>query len=225
MVTLKDARIVADSIVEAMHPVSVVLFGSVARYGAGEDLDLLVITDDKSKREGSPDILLHKCLKRFVRRFAIDRFILSVSLLKKYYYQGSPFLRMIYKEGKGLYMKGAEQEWIKQAGEELDTAEYLLKGGYFKGACYHSQQSAEKSIKSKLFKKGWELEKTHSIGRLIAIAKDYKVRLDLSEEDIIFLDSIYRGRYPIEAGLLPLGEPREKDAERAVDIARRCAIK
>lgn len=220
MVTFKDARIVADSIVEALHPVSIVLFGSVAKQGVGEDLDLLVVTDDKSGRGVNSDILLHKCLKKFVRKFAIDQFILTVSLLNKYYYQGSPFLRMIYKEGRGLYMKGAEQEWIKQAEEELNMAKYLLEGGYFKGVCYHAQQSVEKSIKSRLFKKGWELEKTHSIGRLIAIAEDYKIKFNLSEEDVLFMDSIYRGRYPIEAGLLPLGEPKETDAKKAINIAQ-----
>lgn len=223
MVTLDDAKLVADSIVKVLHPVSIVVFGSVARQGAGEDLDLLVVSDDKSGHKVNSDILLHRCLKKFTRKFAVDQIILTKSLLNKYYYQGSPFLRMIYKEGRGLYMKGAEREWIKQAKEELDMAKYLLEGEYFKGACYHAQQSVEKSIKSRLFKKGWELEKTHSISRLAAIAEDYKIKLNFSEEDIVFMDSIYRGRYPIEAGLLPLGEPKEADAEKAVNIAEKLA--
>lgn len=43
-----------------------------------------------------------------------------------------------------------------------------------------------------MFKKGWELEKTHSIERLIAIAGDYKIKFDLSDEETVFIDSIYR---------------------------------
>lgn len=66
------------------------------------------------------------------------------------------------------------------------------------------QQAIEKAIKAKLFKKGWEREKTHSIERLIAIGKDYRVKFPLSDEEIVFLDSIYRGRYPVDEGLLPL---------------------
>jgi len=42
----------------------------------------------------------------------------------------------------------------------------------------------------------------------------------ISDEDAFFLNSIYRARYPSEAGLLPFGEPLEKDAEQALRIAR-----
>jgi HEPN domain-containing protein len=98
-------------------------------------------------------------------------------------------------------------------------AEYLLKGGFFKGACYHAQQSAEKAMKAGLFKKGWELEKTHSAARLAAIGKDLRVKFPLLEDDIVFLDSIYRGRYPVEAGLLPLGSPTRNEAEKAIGLA------
>jgi hypothetical protein len=38
-------------------------------------------------------------------------------------------------------------------------------------------------------------------------------------EEIQYIDSIYRGRYPGEAGLLPLGEPDSKDADKAIAIA------
>ena len=38
-------------------------------------------------------------------------------------------------------------------------------------------------------------------------------------EEIEFINSIYEGRYPSEAGLLPYGEPSNEDAERAVNIA------
>ena len=45
------------------------------------------------------------------------------------------------------------------------------------------------------------------------------MRFDLDEADIVFIDSIYRGRYPAEAALLPHGEPDSEAAERAVKIA------
>ena len=56
---------------------------------------------------------------------------------------------------------------------------------------------------------------------MIAIGRDYKIRLTLSDEEIMFIDGIYRGRYPAEAGLLPLGDPSRADADKAVNIARR----
>lgn len=221
MVTLDDARKATDSIVKTLRPFSVVLFGSVAREGIGADLDLLVVTDNKSRPTGNSSMLLHKCLKRFYNEFAIDPFVVPLTLLNKHYANGSPFLKAISKEGRPLYMRDAMQDWLKQSEYELDMAEYLFAGGFFKGACYHAQQSLEKSIKTRLFKKGWVLEKTHSIDRLIAIAGDYKVKFNLSDKEIVFMDSIYRGRYPAEAGLLPLGEPSEADAKKALSIARR----
>lgn len=42
----------------------------------------------------------------------------------------------------------------------------------------------------------------------------------MSDEEAVFLSSIYRARYPSDAGLLPLGEPIEQDAKRALKIAR-----
>jgi HEPN domain-containing protein len=221
VVTIKDAKEATNLIVKKLQPLSVILFGSVAKEGIGTDLDLLVVTDDKSRVTGDANLLLHKCLKKFYKKFAIDPFIVSQSLLNKYYSKGSPFLRLISKEGRVLYMKDAVQEWIKQSKDELDMAVYLLQGGFFKGACYHAQQSIEKAIKAVLLNKGWELEKIHSIERLVAISKDYRIRLKLSDKEIVFIDSIYRGRYPAEAGLLPLGEPSKADAEKAVTLAKR----
>ena len=118
-------------------------------------------------------------------------------------------------------MKDMVKEWIRQAGEELGMAEHLLRGGYHKGACFHAQQAVEKSVKALLLDRGWELEKTHSIGRLIALAEEYHVSAPITDEETVFMDSIYRGRYPAEAGLLPLGDPSEADAMRAIEISRR----
>ena len=218
-VTVEDAKEVSNAIIDALHPISVVTFGSVAETGVGEDLDLLVVVDDESTLNGDVHLLAYQCLKRFYKKFAIDPFIIPRSRFHEYYSKGSPFLRLILKEGKLLYMRNAVADWFKQAEEELNMAVYLLKGEYYKGACFHSQQSIEKSIKAQLLKKGWELEKTHSIERLIAIAEDYNIKINISDEDIVFVDNIYKGRYPAEVGLLPLREPSKADAQKIVNIA------
>ncbi len=221
MVTYKDAKKTAFSIAKALDPFSVVLFGSVAREGVGKDLDLLVVMDDARHPAGDPHLLLHKCLQRYYRRFSIDPFVIPLSRLNDYYFKGSPFLHLIATEGRILYMKDLIQEWCRQSQSELEMATYLLQGGFFKGACYHAQQSIERAVKAKLFKKGWGLERTYSIERLIAIGKDYKIRFPVSDEEITFIDKIYQGRYPIEAGLLPLGEPSKGEAEKVVEMADR----
>ncbi|MBI5206790.1 MAG: HEPN domain-containing protein [Candidatus Firestonebacteria bacterium] len=222
MVTIKEAKDVSNRIINNIHPViSIILFGSVAREGIGTDLDILIVIDDKLEKIDNCQKLIYNILKNFYKKFAIDPFIVPVSVLVDYYSKGSPFLRAIFKEGRLLYMKDAVKEWIKQSSDELNMAEYLLQGKYFKGACFHAQQSIEKSIKASLLNKGWDLEKTHSVERLISIGEEYNVHIELSDEDIIFIDNIYRGRYPGEAGLLPLGEPLEVDGIRSVTIARR----
>lgn len=221
MVTVKDAREVSEAIVESLHPISIFTFGSVAKNGIGEDLDLLVIVDDTSEIKEDINLTAHKCLKIFYRKFAIDPFIIPVSRFREYYLRGSPFLSMILREGRSLYMKGAIEEWLKQAEDEINMAEYLLKGSFLKGSCFHSQQSIEKAIKSRLLKEGWELEKIHSLERLISIGEKYNIKIDLSDEEVVFVDNIYRGRYPAETGLLPLGEPSEAEAQKALAIAKR----
>lgn len=224
MVTLKDAKEVSAAIIKTLEPISVIVFGSVAKNGFGEDLDLLIVIDDKSGKFQAKDdlnLLAHKCLKEYYRKFPIDPFIIRASVFNKYYSKGSPFLRLIFTEGRCVYMRDAVRDWLKQAEEELDTAAYLLQGKYFKGACFHSQQSIEKAVKAMLLNKGWELEKTHSLERLIAIGEQHNVQIDFSDEDVVYIDNIYRSRYPAEAGLLPLGAPSETDAQRAVGLATR----
>ena len=221
MVTFEDAKEAALSIARKLDPFSVVVFGSVAQKGVGNDLDLLVVIHDGSKNIEDANLLLHQCLKRFYRKFSIHPFLIPLKLVNDYYAKGSPFLRLISKEGKVLYMKDIVKEWCKQSEDELAMAVYLSGGGYYKGACYHAQQAIEKAMKAKLFNKGWGLEKTHSIERLVAIGKDYKIRFPLSDEEIVFMDNIYRGRYPVDAGLLPYGEPSQEDAEKAITLADR----
>ena len=221
MATIMDAKIVSDEIVKAVNPVSISIFGSCAKYGFGEDLDLLIIIDDRIEPSDDINLLIHKCLKRYYKDFAIDPFIIPASHFKEYYFQGSPFLRLILREGRPLYMRGILEEWFKQAEDELNMAGYLMQGDFFRGSCLHSQQSIEKSIKARLIKEGWELERTYNIERLISIGEKYNIKVPLSDEEIVFIDNIYKGRYPAESGLLPFGEPSKLDAQKAVDLAKR----
>lgn len=47
-----------------------------------------------------------------------------------------------------------------------------------------------------------------------------KFSIDLPIEDAIFLNSIYKGRYPTEEGLLPHGDPSNEDAKKAIEAAK-----
>ncbi len=47
-----------------------------------------------------------------------------------------------------MYMKDIINEWILQSEEEFKTSLCLLDGGFYKAACYHTQQAVENSIKA-----------------------------------------------------------------------------
>ena len=102
-------------------------------------------------------------------------------------------------------------------------AKYLLSGNFYGGACYHARQAVDEFLKMRLLEKGWTLEKTHTIRRLAALSEEYGIPVGLEQDEILFLDSLYRGRYPAEAGLLPHGEPGKTDAEYAIRAAEKLA--
>ncbi|RJR52282.1 MAG: HEPN domain-containing protein [Desulfobacteraceae bacterium] len=216
MVTLEEAKEVALHLVDTVAPISVIAFGSVATEGQGNDLDLLVVTEQE-EMQGE----VSASLRSFFKRFAIDCFVSSRAELDRSFRSGSPFLRLVQRQGRVLYMKDALTEWIRLAEEDLREAAYLSKGGFYRGACFAAQQSLEKALKAELLKRGWELERIHSIRRLAAILEGYGLRLQCDEEEIDFLDSIYRGRYPAEEGLLPLKSPGSRDAARAIAAAEK----
>ena len=119
-----------EAIIKAVHPISIVMFGSVAKKGHGNDLDLMIVVDGKNESVSKTQMTLHQCLVGVYKQYAIDPFVVTESALKRAYSKRSPFLRMITREGKVLYMKNAEFEWSRQAQEETATAEYLFQGKF-----------------------------------------------------------------------------------------------
>ncbi len=215
MPVFDDVREVVDTIKHVGNPVAVILFGSIAKDAKGRDIDLLIVGNRREEKK------IARSLHSFYKKYSLDTFFISKKRLKELYYQGSPFLRLIQREGRLIYMQNALKEWHDSGLEEFRQAEYLCDGGFYRGACFSSQQAIEKLLKWVLLKKGWELEKIHSIRRLIAIAGDFKIGISLQDDEIDFIDSIYKGRYPGEEGILPLGSPGQKDAEMALKIAKK----
>jgi len=214
MPDLEDARFVARCLAEEAAPVAVIVFGSVARNGRGNDLDLLVVTE----RDGD-DSSIRSVLKPLGNRYAIDCFPASVDVLTGAFRRGSPFLALVQKEGRLLYMKETVKEWMAFAKEDLEQAFYLLQGEFYRGSCYHAQQAAEKAVKAALLKKGWELERIRNLRRLLNIAREHGIAVHCDEEDTDFMDSVHRSRYPLEEGLLPPRTPSHEDARRATAFA------
>jgi HEPN domain-containing protein len=214
MVTIDDAAEVARFLEAELSPAAILLFGSVARSGKGDDLDMLIVTHEEEMQEK-----VGVCLQNYCKRYPIDYFVASIRMLNEQFRKGSPFLNLIQKEGRILYMKNTLNEWIHLAKEDLRQAKYLTDGHFFRGACFAAQQSVQKGLKAELLEKGWDLEKIHHIRRLLGICEEYGIQIQCKAEDVDFMDSIYRGRYPAEEGLLPLKHPDQAEALRAVSIA------
>jgi HEPN domain-containing protein len=117
-------------------------------------------------------------------------------------------------------MRKEAEAWLTIAGEELQSAEYLLDKRLFRMVCYHAQQCVEKTLKALLAEREVETPRTHNILDLNAAVKKLGYEPRLADEDAIFLTSLYRTRYPSGLGLLPSGEPTVQDAQASVRIAK-----
>ena len=117
-------------------------------------------------------------------------------------------------------MKRETEEWLKIGNEDLQSAECLFEKRLFRMVCYHAQRAVEKVLKSLLAENGVEIPRIHNLLDLNNSVKRLGYSTDLTDEEAIFLNTVYRWRYPPDLGLLPSGEPTEPDTQRALSIAR-----
>jgi HEPN domain-containing protein len=64
------------------------------------------------------------------------------------------------------------REWLAKADEDLRAAEAILAAPMpsFGTASFHAQQAAEKALKALLVRHSIPFEKTHDLGRILAVA-------------------------------------------------------
>lgn len=89
-------------IVEAVHPLRIILFGSAARgtMGPDSDLDVLVVMHDGIHRRETATVV-YRCLRRFP--YPKDIVVATVSDLALYGDSIGLVYRQALKEGKELY--------------------------------------------------------------------------------------------------------------------------
>jgi HEPN domain-containing protein/predicted nucleotidyltransferase len=217
---LSTIEAVTERIVEGFDPDSIILFGSMASEGDkwDSDIDLLIVKetdDDPASRRAAVERLLQD------RAVPLDILVYTPGEIRTLFSMGSPFIEEIMESGRLLYMRKATERWLEDAREELESALILEEHGKYRGACYHAQQCAEKALKALLLEKGERPPRTHDIIQLLNKTRELGWKPDLEMEEAIFLNSIYKGRYPAEEGLLPKGEPRLEEARRALDAAKK----
>ena len=205
-------------LVEGYDPDRVILFGSRARGTSTDDSDFdLLVVKETDERPADRRFRVEKLLSD--RETGIDLLVYTPEELRQLYSMGSPFIEEVMEEGRLLYMRKATAAWLAEAREDLESSRILLEHEKYRGGCVHAQQSAEKALKSLLLERGVRPARTHDILELLKAVRSEGCTVDLSMDDAVYLNSIYRGRYPTEEGLLPLGEPREEDARHAHSAA------
>lgn len=116
-------------------------------------------------------------------------------------------------------MKKETQDWLKIAQEDYRCAQALFKEKIFRMVCFHCQQAVEKALKAFLTEKEIDFKRIHNLIDLKRGIEKLRFKIFFTDEDAVFLNSVYRMRYPADLGLLPYGEPIIEDAEKALKIA------
>ncbi len=211
---LSSLEDITARIVERYEPDRIILFGSRSRCEetGGSDIDLLIMKESIDRPIDRRRDVERLLLDRVV---PVDLFVYTPEEVRYLFSLGSPFIEEIMETGRLLYMKKPTEGWLQDAGEECEAAGILLDHGKYRSACYHSQQCVEKGLKAMIIEGGKRPERIHDIIGLLNAARDMGFEIDLSSEDAVFLNSVYKGRYPTEEGLLPHGSPSKEDAERS----------
>jgi HEPN domain-containing protein/predicted nucleotidyltransferase len=216
---LRTVDDVIHRVVGAYKPDRIILYGSHARGMAGEDSDIdILIVKETDERPAKRRMEVEKFLAD--RELPIDITVYTPQEIRYLFSIGSPFISEIIKEGKVVYMRKVTESWLKDTQDELETAWILFENGKYRGACYHSQQCVEKGLKALILERGKTPGRMHDIVELLNKTEELGWDLPLSMDDAIFLNSIYKGRYPTEEGLLPYGEPTKEDAQKALAASK-----
>jgi len=216
---LKTVNDVVNRLIEYYKPEKIILYGSssIERRKQDSDVDLLIVKDT-DRRLLERQIEVESILSD--RLLPLDIIVYTPKEVRFLYSIGSPFIEEVMEKGRLLYMRKATSSWIKEAKDELDSATILYEHGKYRGACYHSQQSVEKGLKALILEKGEKPGRVHDIVELLNEVTKKGWKISFAIDDAVFLNSIYKGRYPTEEGLLPYGEPSHDDTERAIVVAK-----
>lgn len=112
------------------------------------------------------------------------------------------------------------EEWLFKAGNDLDSAEILMNAPkpLYDIAIYHTQQCAEKALKSYLAFKEQEIDKIHNLIVLTSHCSQFDAEFKSLIDDAIFLNpysTLYR--YP-EGDLMPAREEVSEAISAALKI-------
>ena len=99
-------------------------------------------------------------------------------------------------------MQEETKSWLIYSEENLEAAKILLESELYNPCLHNIQQSIEKALKSLFIEKVIPFKKTHNIMELKTILEKNGIRVELTDDECDFLDSIYLAtKYPIGSAL------------------------
>lgn len=220
LATVED---VVRRLVEQYDPDRVILYGSRAsgRSRPDSDVDVLIVKET-DRRPIDRRVEVESLLLDRQPGLALDLVVYTPRELLDLYLAGSPFIEEVMETGRVLFMRKATSVWLREADDDHQAAQVLLEHGHARAACVHAQQAVEKALKALLIERGHRPPRTHSLVTLRDLVHEAGVAIAMATDDLVFLNNVYRGRYPSEEGLLPHGEPTVEDARRAVGATAAC---
>ena len=118
-------------------------------------------------------------------------------------------------------MKDETSTWLSYADENLEVAALSFDHGHLNACLQNTQQAVEKYLKAIIIESGMEFRRTHSIRELVEILANQDIIVEVSEDEMDLMDSIYiPSKYPVYSAL-PLALPDLEICRVAMTIANK----
>lgn len=118
-------------------------------------------------------------------------------------------------------MKDETKLWLAYASENYLSSKILLESHLYNPTLQNIQQAIEKYIKAYFIENGIKLQKTHNILSLNETLKKNHCNLNIDDDEIDLIDTIYlSSKYPF-GSVLPDFEPDEKICLECLDVLER----
>ena len=118
-------------------------------------------------------------------------------------------------------MKDETRTWLSYADENLDVAKLALDHGHLNACLQNAQQAVEKYLKALIIERNLEFRRTHKIRELLGLLSAQDIVLDVFDDEMDLMDSIYvPSKYPVYSAL-PLALPDAGICRDALSIAHK----
>jgi HEPN domain-containing protein len=118
-------------------------------------------------------------------------------------------------------MKDDTSTWLSYGDENLAVAGLALKHGHLNSCLQNAQQAVEKYLKAVIIERDLEFRRTHSIRELVGLLSDQDITVNISDDEMDLMDTIYLpSKYPLFSAL-PHALPEPEICENALKVAEK----